>query len=314
MAETKTEWYIIVNPRAGSGKTMSEWVPAELKLEKLGIPYVTEYTDHKRHATALAYEAATEGYRKIMVVGGDGSVHEMVTGIGRWCHDNAVNPEEFTVGVAPIGSGNDWIKTLKVPHEVNEVIGLMEDSNFGKMDLVELKFNEGKSVFMANGAGTGFDAHVCKRVNFQKERGLRSKSIYLNALLYTITHLKSINISVVADGECIFSGACLSVAMGNGRYSGSGMRQVPLAEIDDGIVDVMIVPKIGLAKIMKEIPRLFNGTAAESDTLVYKKCKCLSIMPLDDASADIIEADGEIVGTLPLSIEMNGEKIGVIRR
>lgn len=313
MAETKTEWYIIVNPRAGSGKTMSEWVPAEQKLDKLGIPYNTVFTGHKRHATALSYEAASEGYRKIMVVGGDGSVHEMLTGIGRWCRDNDCDPAAFTIGVAPIGSGNDWIKTLKVPSDVKEVIGMMENRMFGRMDLVELRFNDGRSVFMANGAGTGFDSHVCRRVNFQKERGTRSKMIYFKALLHTVMHMKTIDIAVTADGEVVFNGTCMSVAMGNGKWSGGGMRQVPLAEIDDGKLDVMIVPKISVFKIIKEIPRLFNGTVAESDVLIYKKCKSLRIMPLNDASRDIIEVDGEIVGTLPLSIDMDGKSIGVIR-
>ncbi|MDY6417520.1 MAG: diacylglycerol kinase family protein, partial [Bacteroidales bacterium] len=64
MSETKTAWYFIVNPRAGSGKAMSEWVPAEQMLVQEGIPFVTATTDHKNHAVALAHDAAAEGYRK----------------------------------------------------------------------------------------------------------------------------------------------------------------------------------------------------------------------------------------------------------
>ena len=90
MSETKTEWYFIVNPRAGSGKTMSQWVPAEKLLEQKGVPFITAMTDHKKHAVELAREAAAAGYRRIAAVGGDGSLHEVLGGICAWCEENGV--------------------------------------------------------------------------------------------------------------------------------------------------------------------------------------------------------------------------------
>ena len=75
MSETKTEWYFIVNPRAGSGKTMSQWVPAEKLLEQKGVPFVTALTDHKKHAEELAREAAAAGYRRIAAMGEIGRAH-----------------------------------------------------------------------------------------------------------------------------------------------------------------------------------------------------------------------------------------------
>ena len=99
MDDIKTEWFFIVNPRAGSGKTMSLWVPAEQKLQKLGISFVTAMTDHKRHATELAFEAAHKGYRRIVAVGGDGSLHEVLSGIARHCDEKGVDPSGFTIGV-----------------------------------------------------------------------------------------------------------------------------------------------------------------------------------------------------------------------
>lgn len=312
MDDIKTEWFFIVNPRAGSGKTMSLWVPAEQKLQKLGISFVTAMTDHKRHATELAFEAAQKGYRRIVAVGGDGSLHEVLSGIARHCDENGVDPSGFTIGVMPIGSGNDWIKSLGLPNDLDNMISLIENESIGKMDLVRVLSSGGKVSYMANVGGTGFDSHVCSRVNLQKEGGKRGKLIYLDALRYTITHLSPINLKVLADDQPVFEGVCYSIALGNGRYSGSGMRQVPKAEIDDGILDYMIVPKVKLKTMLKEIPRLFNGTIDESGVVVSGKCRSLRIMPLDDASADIIELDGEIEGKLPLSIDMDGRQIHVI--
>lgn len=314
MTESKSDCYFfIVNPRAGSGKTMYEWLPAERKLKRLGIPCDIALTDHKRHATALAQQAAAEGYRRIIAVGGDGSLHEVFNGTCRWCAATGVPTEEFLLGVVPIGSGNDWIRSLAVPNDTIEVVDLIRRNSFGRMDVMRVKSSGGKTAYMANIGGVGFDSHVCKRVNTQKESGRRGKLIYLNSLRYTIFNLKSINISVVADGEVVYTGLCYSVAFGNGRYSGSGMRQVPLAVLDDGLLDYTIIPKTPLLKVVKELPRLFNGTLHQSVYVISGKCRSLQIVPMDEQSNDIFELDGEIEGLLPMSIEVTGHMINVIK-
>lgn len=314
MTESKSDCYFfIVNPRAGSGKTMYEWLPAERRLKRLGIPCDIAMTDHKRHATALAQHAAAEGYRRIIAVGGDGSLHEVFNGICRWCAATGVPTEDFLIGVVPIGSGNDWIRSLGVPNDTTEVVNMIHRGSSGVMDVMRVKSSGGKTAYMANIGGVGFDSHVCKRVNTQKESGRRGRLIYLNSLRYTIFNLKSIYISVVADGEVVFTGMCYSVAFGNGKYSGSGMRQVPLAVMDDGLLDYTIIPKTPLLKVVRELPRLFNGTLHQSEYVISGKCRSLQIVPMDEQSGDIFELDGEIEGWLPMSIEVTGHQINVIK-
>ena len=314
MTESKSDCYFfIVNPRAGSGKTMYEWLPAERRLKRLGIPCDIAMTDHKRHATALAQHAAAEGYRRIIAVGGDGSLHEVFNGICRWCAATGVPTEEFLIGVVPIGSGNDWIRSLGVPNDTTEVVNMIHRRSSGVMDVMRVKSSGGKTAYMANIGGVGFDSHVCKRVNTQKESGRRGRLIYLNSLRYTIFNLKPIYISEVAAGGGVFTGMCYSVAFGNGKYSGSGMRQVPLAVMDDGLLDYTIIPKTPLLKVVRELPRLFNGTLHQSEYVISGKCRSLQIVPMDEQSGDIFELDGEIEGWLPMSIEVTGHQINVIK-
>ena len=313
MTETKTEWYFIVNPRAGSGRTMSEWVPAERKMEKLGIRYVTAYTDYKRHAMGLAYDAAAEGYRRIVAVGGDGSIHEVLNGVAKFCDWTGTPTEEFYLGVMPIGSGNDWIKSFGVPHDVSDVVDLIRKESFTRMDVVQVNCAENKMSYMANIGGIGFDPHVCQRVNMQKEAGMRGKRIYLNALFHTMSSLCTLNIKVIADGNTVFEGLCYSMALGNGKYSGSGMRQVPGAMYDDNLLDFTIVPKMPLGSMVRLLPHLFDGKVTESSRLVCGRCRTLQVIPMNAESADIIELDGEIEGNLPISIEMAGRQINVIK-
>lgn len=311
---SKTSWHIIINPHAGSGKTMSEWAGAQTRLDSLGVNYTAVLTNHKSHATLLAREAAEQGHRRILAVGGDGTIHEVFNGVLSWCAETGTDPSEFVLGVAPIGSGNDWIKTLGVPHDVKAVVDLLAAESFGVQDVVKVTAAGGKVCYMTNIGGIGFDSHVCERVNRQKESGKRSKLIYLYGLIHTVLHIKAINVQVIADGQEVFKGPCYSIALGNGLYSGGGMCQVPRAKIDDGLLEAAIIPQIGLLSIIKEAPRLYNHTLDKSSKVISVTCRNLDIIPLDAASRDIFELDGEVEGRAPISITVTGQKIGVLRK
>ena len=313
MPSIKPDWYCIVNPHAGSGKTMSEWAVAEERLTALSVPYKTSLTNYKFHAEKLAFEAAAHGYRKILAVGGDGSVHEVMNGVLRFCAETEAAPEDFTLAVIPIGSGNDWIKSLGIPHDTRAAVDLIVEGHFSRQDVVRVETDllspEASSPrvsYMANIGGVGFDSRVCERVNALKEQGKRSRLIYLGALLSTLFHTRAFHACLKADGETVFDGEAYSVAFGNGRYSGGGMRQVPLSEIDDGLLDYMIVPKAPLWRLLTQLPRLYNGTVNQSGLLISGRCH-----ELEMTGDNIVEIDGEVIGNLPLRLTMTGRQIGV---
>ena len=309
MNDTRTEWYIIVNPRAGSGKTLSGWTEAERRLLERGVPFTSVFTRYKSHARELALQAARDGYRRLLAAGGDGSVHEMFCGVLDFCIETGTPAEEFLLGNIPIGSGNDWLKSVGVPRDIERVVGLIAEGTTGLQDVVSVTGSDGKVCCMANIGGTGFDSQVCVRVNARKERGHRSKWIYLTSLIVTILKLKRLNVEVSGDGEVIYSGPCFSVAFGNGRFSGGGMLQTSAAVMDDGLVDVMVVPVMPLLRIAREIHRLFDGTTSQSPSLIYRQCREVTVKPLDAASSLPVEVDGEIEGTLPVTIVPTGGKI-----
>ena len=314
MTPINNTWYVIVNPNSGSGKTIALWSEAQRKLDALGIEYQAILTNHKSHATALAFAAARQGYRHILAVGGDGTAHEIFNGVLSWCDEYGVDPEDFYLGVAPIGSGNDWIKSLGIPKDINEVIDLLSSSSFAREDVVRIESEGGCVCFMANIGGVGFDSRVCDRVNHLKDVGRRSPRIYLNALLYTIFHARTFQVLVTADGKEVFKGPCYSIAFGNGKYSGGGMRQVPRARIDDGLLDMLIVPKLALSTMVKSVPRLFTGDVDQVEGLLYTQCREVSVTPLDKDSAELLEVDGEIEARLPIHLVMTGRQINVIAK
>ena len=312
MYETKTGWFIIVNPRAGSGKTLSGWTVAEKLLRERGVQFITEFTHYKSHARELALQAARDGYRMLLAAGGDGSVHEMFSGVMDFCSESGVPAGEFILGNIPIGSGNDWLKSLGVPHDIAKVVGLVADGVSRMQDVVSVRTSDGRTCCMANVGGAGFDSHVCERVNARKERGHRSRWIYVGALVMTILKLRRIKVEVSGDGQVLYSGPCYSLAFGNGRFSGGGMRQTADAVMDDGLVDVLVVPAMSLLRIIRDVHRIFDGTTPQSSSLVYRQCRQVTVAPLNARSSDLFEVDGEIEGRLPVEVAVTGQQIGVV--
>ncbi|MCQ2136725.1 MAG: diacylglycerol kinase family lipid kinase, partial [Bacteroidales bacterium] len=302
------KWFVVVNPHAGSGKTIAAWHKAENVLRREGVGYVYVKTEYKRHAVELVIKAARRGYRFFAAVGGDGTAHEVLNGIMKYSESEGVPSSEFTMAVIPIGSGNDWIKTHKIPHDAEAVALLMKGRRVVCQDIVRVTRHDPEDIsgeplrvdYMLNVGGVGFDARVCERVNAAKDMGRSGKLLYINALLKVLANFYDFPVRVIVDGEEVFKGDCYSMAFGVGMYSGSGMRQVPMAVVDDGLVDVTIIPKMPILTLLPKLPRLFNGTLWDVPQIIGRKAKKVQVLPVSDIT-DPAEVDGEVIKDFPVT-------------
>ena len=339
-------WFVVVNPHAGSGRTAREWENVKNALKDNGIPYEFRMTWCKSHATEIAFNAAREGARRFIAVGGDGTIHEVLGGImlfldsfalpqtqaqpqphseappiypmpsepqtqtqpepGRRCP----SIEDFTLAVIPIGSGNDWIKIHNIPDNISDTVALIKKGSFASQDIMKVTTATSCS-YMINIGGVGFDARVCERVNRKKDMGKRGRLLYISSLIHNLFHYRPSPMEIRMDGKTVFSGNCFSIAVGIGKYSGGGLRQTPDAIPDDGLADVTVIPPLPLLRIAAEARRLFDGSITKVKELVSGRCRTLTVAPAG-ADAEIIEVDGEIVGRLPASFDMLPGKIRVL--
>ena len=325
MPGTGELWFTIVNLHAGSGKTVSIWRKAEILLAEAGIPYDNKYTDCKYHATEIAFQAASEGYRKFIAVGGDGTIHEVLEGIMKYvCGTESVSVSDFSIAVIPIGSGNDWIRIHGINRNLERTIELIRNESLVRQDVVRvsvfdpvaepeqlLSAEPVRTSYMVNIGGVGFDARVCERVNEQKLEGKKGKLLYINSLLYNLFHFKPFSATVFCDGRKLFEGGCFSIAVGTGKYSGGGLRQTPDAVFDDGLLDYTVIPPFSVARILKEAPKLFTGRLLTVKELFYGKCKSLMVAPFR-SRAELVEVDGEIVGNVPVRFDVLPQQINVL--
>ena len=316
------KWLAVVNVFAASKKAGSVWKKAASCLEDAGVAYKAEFTGGKYNATELSRKAAERWYRKFIAVGGDGTIHDVLNGIAEYAQNSTeVTLSDFTLAVLPVGSGNDWVKSVGVSRDIQQAVSCIAAGITGRQDVAKVSMLDASDLnaetlsvsYMSNVGGVGLDARVCEIVNRKKERGKRGKKLYITALLYCIRHRVPIRAKVVCDGVEVFSGKYLSIAFGIGKYSGGGMRQTPDAVMDDGMLDVTVIPDIPIWKIAKEVPKLFTGKFNTVDVLTLAKCREVYVLPEGEADAEPVEVDGEVVGRAPVRMEILDQQINVIK-
>jgi YegS/Rv2252/BmrU family lipid kinase len=318
MKSISDTWLIVVNVFAASKKAGELWRRAESLLKYQGLSYECRYTGDSGNARRIAEDASREGYRRFVAVGGDGTVHDVLNGIMAYVDAPEVDVklEDFYLSVLPMGSGNDWIKSLGIPRDVRKIVELMALGSFGKQDVVKVSLMGEKGgvkavSYMANVGGIGIDADVCRIVNVNKKRGMKGKILYVKALIQCIAHRVPVVARVLCDGVEVYHGKYFSIAFGIGKYSGGGMRQTSDAVMDDGLLDMTLIPELGMMKILKEAPKLFSSSFTKVKELVVSQNRCIEVIP--EGGHPYVEVDGEVIGTAPVRMELMGPQINVLK-
>lgn len=303
MMTIQSAWKVIVSSRSGGGKARHDWPEIANLLKAKSIEFIASITDHAYHAIELAREAVLSGFRKLLVVGGDGAVHEVLNGL---YSQTEVSPSEVTVGLIPVGSGNDWSRLHRIPADYGRAVDLIAEAGV-RTRLQDVAcvhtLMDGKPYcrYMMNIGGLGFDSDVCRRFDIAKEHGHAGDRQYLKSLLSGFLAYRPLRFRVVVDGEEFYHGTAFSVALGIGQYCGGGMRQTPDAIPDDGLINVTVVGKLSKWKFLSKVPSLFRG-----DIYRHKEVRHTTGRRVEISAApySYMEVDGEPVGITPVRIEV----------
>lgn len=302
------KWLVIVNPNAGSGRGKKDWVDISSSLVRENIPFSVKFTEKRGHAISLTLEGISGGFRKIIIVGGDGTLNEVVNG----AFMNLVCPAtDILLGVIPVGTGNDWGRMFGIPLNHEKAIKIIGENKRMLHDVGVVKYferDEQKTRYFINIAGLGFESDVVKRTNHQKERGHGGKLIYLYNLLVTLISYRNGKAEIIAGDKKVTANV-FSINIGNGRYCGGGMRQTPDAVPDDGFLDVTVIGEMGKIEIIRNLKILYNGKILSHPKVKSYRCKKLSVT---SKSKFYVEADGESLGHTPAEISIIPGGINIV--
>ncbi|MEE1147702.1 MAG: diacylglycerol kinase family protein [Alistipes sp.] len=308
-AEGNIKWFVVVNPTSGSGKGLTDFPLISKLLRDNNIHHEAVFTEHKHHATALTVQAIDSGYRNIIVVGGDGTLHEVVNGL---FIQQRVDPSEVTIAVISAGTGNDWIRMFGIPTRYSEAIRAIKEGHTFLQDVAEVDYEESKysqTRHMANVAGLGFDAAVIKRTLTSNAKDKFGKGGYLWCLVRAFFSHKATGAKIWIDDRLVFNDLLFSIAIGVGKFNGGGIQQLPSAVADDGLLDVTIIRPVHWWHVVFRLRRLFNGTIYSIGHVTHAQGKKIRI---ESSPETPLEVDGELYGHTPVELRVKHRKVKVI--
>jgi YegS/Rv2252/BmrU family lipid kinase len=274
---------VICNPAATQGRSGRRLRRLQ-RLLGAGADY--QRSDEPGQAEELARQAAETGYLTIVAAGGDGTVHEVVNGMLR------AGRHEATLGVIPLGSGNDYAASLGLPAGDAELCELLLSGRRREVDVGRVEDGQGRARFFVNTLGVGLNGAVVWEV--QKIRWLRGMMLYgLGALRAIWKHFKIPEAGLTIDGQDLHVPTLfLTVALG--RREGGGFLVAPLAELDDGLFDYLHAGRLSRWQVLRYLPGLACGRIPEGEPEVHRgRCQDLQIR-LEAPVA--IHVDGELFG------------------
>jgi len=303
-------WYIIVNPASGNWKVKKRWPRIQQQLLEAGVRFEAVFTERRGHAIELAREAVESGWRHILAVGGDGTNNETINGI---LQQKAVPASEVCFALLPVGTGNDWVRTLGIPKKIPEWLEMFQNGNTSLQDVGIVEFSrEGipEQRYFVNVAGMSFDAYVAKFMDENRNR-FSGRFTYLLSLVKCLAKYKLPPTRIHA-GDFQMEGPCYTVNAGICRYSGGGMLLVPHAVPDDGLLALTVARRLTKFGVLWATPLFYNGKIARHRKVHTLSARDIRVEPLSENRPIGLEADGEFLGYAPVSFSLLEKALRVL--
>ena len=283
---------IIVNPTAGRGKAGKSVEHIKRILPTTGFDWNWKFTQSSGDGERLAKTAVEHGAKLIVVVGGDGTLHEVV---------NGVIGSDSTIGLIPFGTGNDFARSIGV---------------YGSLELACHAITHGDDIYADIGAvtghgtggvrhflvicGTGFDAATARTVN-AGVKFLSGPAAYVYGALVTLKNFEPFSLTLTLDGEEPIHTKAMFVSIANASTTGGGMLIAPGAQVDDGSLDVCLVRECSKLTLAYQLTQVFKGAHVRHPAVTMLKAQTIEI---DAVPQQPLLIDGEVIGSTPASIQI----------
>ncbi|HUF07218.1 MAG TPA: diacylglycerol kinase family protein [Candidatus Binatia bacterium] len=289
---------VIVNPTAGGGRAarLVPWLRERLASRPEAALHVTRRAGEGEE---LAAEALGQGHDRIVAVGGDGTVQEVVNGL-------LSTSSGVELGIVPVGTGNDLARSVGLPVDAAEAWRVAIGRSTRTIDAARARNGDGAERWFASAGGIGFDAQVAAAMAGRRGRGA-GRAGYLLTTLSELRRFENRRVQITVDDERTTRDV-LFVAVANGAFYGGGMRIAPDARVDDGRLDVCVVGDISRLTVLRELPNLYRGTHVRHPSVTMLAGRTIEI---DGDGGTRAHLDGEPFGTLPLDVRIEPRSLVV---
>lgn len=294
----------IVNLAAGRRRVERLWPLLLPRLREATTNLTVMKTEAPGDATRLTRKALLEGTDRIVAVGGDGTLHEVVNG---YFHEDgtAVTPAPPLVPL-PCGTGTDFNRVLRGKTGL-EAVSYLQGTRVRPIDLLRIGYtlpDGGRAHrYAVNIASFGLSGAVVRALNRGGFHLPGPRLHYFGAIARALVSHRPVSVSLEVDGDALEPSTARVVAIGNGHTFGAGIKICPTAVVDDGIFDVTVLHHIAILRLLRSIPRFYRGDHPSLEDVSTVRGRHLTARPLGNEPV-WLEADGELLGQLPATVEV----------
>jgi YegS/Rv2252/BmrU family lipid kinase len=300
---TADSWFIIANPTSGNRNFSKHWKEIQQILNQKKIDFSFAFTQFSKHEIELVQNAIQKGFRNIISVGGDGTLHHVVNGI---MQQRYVKTSDITIAVIPLGTGNDWIKTYNIPNNTEKAIEIISKKKTILQDIGVLETDNNTLSYFNNVAGLGYDGYIVHKLKTLKHFG---PIAYLISGLAGLLFYKKTVFKISFNNKIIETN-CLMTLIGICKFSGGGMQFTKEVNTADGLFDITIAKNLNIFDLIFNIKKLYNGNIVHHKKVETYKTKEITIIP--QSSKPFIQADGELIGAGKVTVKIIGKAIHFI--
>jgi len=284
------KYIVVVNPRGGTRRGLAILESVKPIFDAAGAELKVHVTTHAGHVQELAKSSNLLDCDGFCVVGGDGTIHEAVGGLMQQEHSNST-----PLGIIPAGTGNSVVKHLG-SIEPLEAARRIVAGNAQSLDVIRVVMGD-KFAYCVNIVGWGGVVDI--NCTAEKLRILGPPRYIMSAMLH-ILRAKRRRAKLVLDGKT-FEDDFVFVIACNTKYTGKGMQIAPLADWNDGKMDVVVVRDTSRWQMSRLMKKIYNGSHLEMSCVEYHQVRSLEII---SECCDNLNLDGELKGMTPVTTEV----------
>ncbi len=290
--------YLIINPHAGRKKSDEILDKITPVFTDAGLELDIRQTRYPGHARILANTINFNEHKGLCAIGGDGTLHEIINGM-------LTRPDgrKIPLGLIAGGTGNSFMYDLDCL-DPQEAARRIINGNCRKLDIARVRAN-GEIIYGFNLIGWGLPTHISRRA--EKLRWLRGQRYNIASLIEIMKNTRRLA-RIDIDGHTIAGDFGLILAC-NTVHAGNAMKIAPLARIDDGMIDLLIVRKAGRCKLLSLFAKIFKGGHVGDPIVGYHQVREFSIIPLEN---HVLNIDGELIGNTPIHVTMLPSEVDVL--
>jgi len=279
---------MIVNPSAGSGRGKKRWPSIKQELERQQLDFECCISPDSQAIAHMVPELITRGARKFVAVGGDGTLHQLINAI---FDQKAVPSTQFTVGIIPIGTGNDWIRSHGINGKLNEAVALIKSGHTKLQDIGLIKSSNFQRCFI-NMVGLGLTPFAVGQFDSWGRRLQLGSIGYLITTAVSLFKYRGGQYQLSNGTDFQFEGRLLALNIGLGQYCGGGIRLVPQARFEGQKLQFTLIHPMAIWNILANLNKLFNGKI-----LLHPKVDAYeaSVLTVGADEPFYLEADGELI-------------------